>query len=429
MNTLSYNGGESFNLRDVLLAGHKMKLEERTKFFANFINQLNQNNYSLYMRQINSASDREVVITDPVSGSQKKMLMFGSNNYLGLANHPYVKCKVNEAIDLFGTGIGGPPLLNGHTSLHAKLEEQLARLKKTQDALLFSSGYNANVGLLTAILNKNDIVLYDEFSHASFVDGLNMSKAKSLSFSHNNVDELEKLLMENKGRLGDIYVAVEGVYSMDGDLAPLDIIAPLCKKYNAILIVDDAHGTGVMGAYGKGTAEYFGVEDLVDITVGTFSKAFGVVGGFVAASKEIVNYLRFFARSHMFSASLPPTVIAAVLAGIEIIENDVELSQSLWSNVNYAIQRINEVGINAKTDSAIIALKVPPEMNIRKAALQFHNAGIFVNSIEYPAVPINQQRFRISIIATHTKQDIDRLVECIEEIWNNCCVNQPSVAN
>lgn len=417
MNASNYNGGENFNLRDVLLAGHKMKLNERTEFFSQFINQLNENNESLYMRQIDTAADREVVIIDPITAERKNMLMFGSNNYLGLANHTYVKSKVKEAIDKFGVGIGGPPLLNGYTSLHKKLEERLAKLKHTEDAVLFSSGYNANVGLLTALLNKNDLVFYDEFSHASFADGLHMSKARAISFKHNNVHELEKLLVQNQNCTGDIYVGVEGVYSMDGDLSPLDIIAPLCKKFNAKLIVDDAHGTGVMGSFGGGTAEHFGVEPLVDITMGTFSKAFGVVGGFVAASKEIANYLRFFARSHMFSAALPPTVIAAVIAGIDVIENDVELSQQLWTNVDYAVRSINEIGIRAETESAIIALRVPSEMNIRKAALHFHQAGVFVNSIEYPAVPVNQQRFRISIMATHTKQDIDTLVETIEEIW------------
>jgi len=427
MNTSNYNGGENFNLRDVLLAGHRMKLHERVEFFSQFINKLNENNESLYMRQIDSAADREVVVLDPVNGERRGMLMFGSNNYLGLANHPYVKTKVKEAVDLFGIGIGGPPLLNGYTTLHKKLEERLAKLKHTEDAVLFSSGYNANVGLITALINTNDIVFYDEYSHASFADGLHMSKAKSYPFKHNNVVELEKLLLQNQNCAGDIYVGVEGVYSMDGDLSPLDIIAPLCKKYKAKLIVDDAHGTCVLGSFGGGTAEYFGVENLVDITMGTFSKAFGVVGGFVAASKEVANYLRFFARSHMFSAALPPTVIAAVIAGIDVVENDVELSQQLWSNVEYAINEINKIGINAETESAIIALRVPAEMNIRKAALLFHQSGIFVNSIEYPAVPVNQQRFRISIMATHTKQDIKKLVETISLIWKSFVIRKDTM--
>lgn len=418
MNSQHYNGGENFNLRDVLITGHRMKFDDRTHFFAEFIENLNSKHESLYMRQIDSSADREVEMIDPISGIRRTMLMFGSNNYLGLANHPYVKQKVIDAINEFGVGIGGPPLLNGHTTLHRQLEERLAELKKTEDIVLFSSGYNANVGLLTAILNKNDLVLFDEYSHASFVDGLHMSKARGMSFKHNDITELKKLLLENRNITGDLYVAVEGVYSMDGDLSPLNVIAPLCKQYNAILIVDDAHGTGVMGNNGSGTAEYFGVEDLVDITIGTFSKAFGVVGGFVAASKKITNYLRFFARSHMFSASLPPTVIATVIAGLDVIKNDVELRQNLWSNIDYTVSKLMENGISAETDSAIIALKVPQTMDIRKAALEFHKAGIFINSIEYPAVPINQQRFRISIMATHTKTDIDKLIRVILDVWN-----------
>jgi glycine C-acetyltransferase len=419
MNTQNYCGGENFNLRDVLVNGTKLPLNDRLKMFSSFINQLNSNNESLYMRQIDSSADREVTTIDPITGKKKPMLMFGSNNYLGLANHPYVKSKVKEAIDEFGVGIGGPPLLNGHTSLHAELEKRIAKLKKTDDALIFSSGYNANIGLLTALLTKNDIVIYDQYSHASFVDGLSMSKAKTYSFRHNDVDHLREILTINKNYEGDIYVGVEGVYSMDGDLSRLDEIVPLCKMYNAKIIVDDAHGTGVMGINGGGTSEHFDVEECVDIQMGTFSKTFGVVGGFVAGSKELINYLRFFARSHMFSASLPPTVIATVLAGMDVIENDVELRQQLWSNVDYAITKLLEIGLDVKTESGIIAIHVPKEMNIRKAALFFHQSGIFVNSIEYPAVPVNQQRFRISIMATHTKEDIMQLVNCVRDVWNN----------
>ena len=419
MDTQNYNGGENFNLRDVLLAGHKLNLNERLNLFSEFINNLNANNESLYMRQIDSAADREVIMIDPVTGEPRNMLMFGSNNYLGLANHPYVKKKVREAIDKFGIGIGGPPLLNGYTSLHRELENRIASLKHTEDSIIFSSGYNANVGLLTALLNKNDVVLYDMYSHASFVDGLQLSKAKSFSFRHNDVDHLQILIELNANCSGDVFVGVEGVYSMDGDLSPLDQIVPLCKKYNATLIVDDAHGTGVMGVYGGGTCEHFGLQDSVEIQMGTFSKSFGVTGGYVAGSKKLVNYLRFFARSHMFSASLPPTVIASVLAGLDVLENDAELLQQLWSNVDYATYKLNEIGINVNPESPIIALLAPKEMNIRKAAFHFHQAGIFVNSIEYPAVPVNQQRFRISLMATHTKEDINRLVECIEEVWSN----------
>jgi glycine C-acetyltransferase len=314
-------------------------------------------------------------------------------------------------------GIGGPPLLNGYTRQYRELEEQLASLKHAEDSLLFSSGYAANVGLVSAIINRGDKVFYDEFSHASFCDGLRLAKADAISFKHNDMKELETLLKQKNNSFGDIFVGVEGVYSMDGDLAPLNDVTSLCKKNKSILILDDAHGTGVMGGTGHGTAEHFGVEKMVDITMGTFSKTFGVSGGFISASKPIINYLRYFARSHMFSASLPPVVIAAILAGLKVIRNEPEIIKYLHENVQYASKGLKKIGIKINPQSAILALRVPENMNIRDAAYHFHKLGIFVNSIEYPAVPLNQQRFRISLMATHTKDDIDRLLLAIEEVW------------
>ncbi|MCK5032020.1 MAG: aminotransferase class I/II-fold pyridoxal phosphate-dependent enzyme [Calditrichia bacterium] len=412
-----FGGGENFNLRDILMNGKQLSFSNRINTFSHFISELTANQHNLYMRQITSAADREVEIADPFTKRKKRMLMFGSNNYLGLANHPYVREQVKKAIDKFGVGIGGPPLLNGYTNLYRELEEKLASLKHAEDSLLFSSGYAANVGLISALINHGDKVLYDAYSHASFCDGLRMAKAEAILFKHNDMKELETLLDQNNNSYGDIFVGVEGVYSMDGDLAPLDKVALLCKKNNSILIVDDAHGTGVMGETGSGTAEHFEVDELVDITMGTFSKTFGVCGGFISASKPIINYLRFFARSHMFSASLPPVIITSVLAGLKVIKNQLELIKTLNENIKYTSKGLKKLGFNINPQSAIIALRVPETMNIREAAYHFHKAGIFVNSIEYPAVPVNQQRFRISLMATHTKEDINKLLTIIEEVW------------
>jgi glycine C-acetyltransferase len=411
--------GEDFNLRDILLKGRNVRLQERVALFSDYCDELVRGNRSFYMRRVMTPSAREVDIIDPVTNRRKSMLMFGSNNYLGLANHPVVRQKVIDAVDKFGVGIGGPPLLNGTTSLHRKLEERLSAFKHKEDTVLFASGYAANVGLVSALLNRNDIVLYDEFSHASFSDGLRLANAKSVFFRHNDVAKLAELL-EKYGTPSDhdTFVGVEGVYSMDGDLAPLDRIVGLCKRHGAILMVDDAHGTGVLGNTGSGTAEHFGVEDQVDVLMGTFSKTFGVVGGFVCASRPMVNYLRFFARSHMFSAALPPPVVAAVLAGLDVIESEPERISRLHENVRYAIGKLRALGLSVNTESAIIALSVPPWMNLREAAFAFHQAGIFVNAIEYPAVPVDKQRFRISVIADHTKDDIDRLAGCVETIWS-----------
>jgi glycine C-acetyltransferase len=351
--------------------------------------------------------------------------MFGSNNYLGLANHPYIKEYVCRMIQKYGAGIGGPPLLNGYTALHHELEERLAHLKGAEDVLIFSSGYGANVGLVSALMNNEDLVVYDSYSHASFHDGIKMSGAQAVHFSHNDVDLLAQTLERTQSmNFKDRFVGVEGVYSMDGDVAPLDKIVPICKRNNAILIVDDAHGTGVMGKSGSGTAEHFGFENEIDITMGTFSKTFAVTGGFVAASKSIINYLRFFARSYMFSASLPPTVVASVLAALDVMEKEPELVNKLKENINYTTHCLTQLGFPANSLTPIFPLRVPVNMNIRNASFEFHQKGIFINSIEYPAVPKSQQRFRISIMATHTKEDIDRLMEAITEIWRN---NEPEL--
>ncbi|MGE5859082.1 MAG: aminotransferase class I/II-fold pyridoxal phosphate-dependent enzyme [Ignavibacteria bacterium] len=420
MNTAAaYKGGENFDLHKILLKGKKMNLKNKTEFFNGFINNLNENQEMLCMRCITTAADREVEVFDINSNKTKKMLMFGSNNYLGFANHPYIKEKAKEAVEKFGTGIGGPPLLNGYTSLHRELEQRLAALKGSEDCLIFSSGYGANVGLVTALMNTDSLVLYDAFSHASFCDGIRMSAVQSFCFPHNNLSNLEQRLKNLRAKTaGDIYIGVEGVYSMDGDLAPLDKIIALSRKYNAYLIVDDAHGTGVMGNKGRGTAEHFNMDGKIDLTMGTFSKTFAVTGGFAAGSKPVINYLRFFARSYMFSASLPPVVIASVLAGLDVLENEPGLLESLKYNKKYTADKLASLGFNCNSDTAIFPLIVPAGMNIRKAANEFHKRGIFINSIEYPAVPLSLQRFRVSIMATHTKEDIDKLITAIEEVWD-----------
>ena len=413
-------GGENFTFRDILKSGKHQFLSDRINAFSHFMSALSVNQHNFYMRQVTSAADREVDIIDPLTNHKKKMLMFGSNNYLGLSNHPDVRKHVKCAIEKFGVGIGGPPLLNGYTHLYRELEEELAALKHAEDSLLFSSGYSANLGLLSAIISQHDKMYYDEYSHASFCDGLRLAKADATSFKHNDIKELKYHLNQNNTSSGDVFVGVEGVYSMDGDLAPLNLVASLCKKNKAILIVDDAHGTGVMGKTGSGTASHFGIDAKVDITMGTFSKTFGVCGGFISSSKPIINYLRYFARSYMFSASLPPVVVAAVLAGLNVMKNEPDRLKNLHKNVRYASTGLKKIGINMNPQSAILALRVPETINIRDAACHFHRAGIFVNSIEYPAVPLNEQRFRISLMATHTKDDIDRLISTIEEVWTSC---------
>ncbi len=416
--TGSYNGGENFDLRDILLRGRSMTFTERAGLFQDFLHSMQDREENFCMRCISSPADREVIVADHVTGIERAMLMFGSNNYLGLARHPHVQFRAAEALQRFGAGLGGPPLLNGYTTLHRALEERLASLKGTEDAMIFSSGYGANVGLVSGIAGKADMIIYDAYSHASFCDGIKLSGAPSCMFAHNDVSNLKTILDQASKRAhNDLFVGVEGVYSMDGDIAPLDRILSLCRAYGAHLIVDDAHGTGVMGPHGRGTAEKFGLEGQIDITMGTFSKAFAVSGGFVAAAKPIIDYLRYFARPYMFSASLPPVVIATVLAGLDVMEREPERLARLHQNINTLTAGLKRLGFTTPSQSAIVPLRVPPWMDIRRAAKLFDERGIFLNAIEYPAVPVAQQRFRVSVMATHTKEDIARLVTAVEEVW------------
>lgn len=415
---IRYEGGESFDAPTILQHSRELGFAARMNYFTTLLDSTFANYQTMYMRLIDSSADRQVEIIEVASGLRRKMLMFGSNNYLGLANHPRVKKAVQDAVDVYGVGLGGPPLFNGYTSLHRQLEERLSALKHAEDTLIFPTGYSANVGLVNCLTGRHDVVIFDEYHHASLRDGLRMAKVRNHAFAHNDIGELRGLLAAARPESeGDMFVCVEGVYSMDGDMAPLPEIVPLCRKRNAVLILDDAHGTGVMGASGSGTAEHFGLEKSIDITMGTFSKAFGVVGGFVSSSRPIVSYMRVFARSYMFSASLPPVVIAAVLAGLDVVESEPWLREQLRANVAYAAEGFRRLGLDVHPESAIIALRVPATMNIREAALRFHEAGVFVNCVEYPAVPLDQQRFRVSLMATHTKEDVDRLLEVTGEVW------------
>ena len=420
-----YRGGENFDLRDMLLRGRHMKLADRTRFFGGFLQDLAEHGELLTRRCITSAADREVCVEDQATGTTHAMLMFGSNNYLGLATHPHLRERATAALEEFGAGVGGPPLLNGYTSLHRELEQRLAALKGAEDALVFASGYAANVGLVNGLMQKTDTVYYDAYSHASFCDGMKMAGVQAYSFPHNDIAKLRAMLAAGRGnREGDCYVAVEGVYSMDGDLAPLPALVALCREFDAILIVDDAHGTGVMGANGGGTAEHFGVKADIAISMGTFSKTFAVTGGFVAGPKAVIDYLRYFARSYMFSASLSPVVVATVLAGLDVLQQEPERRWHLRQNIDYAATCLRRLGFDVHPETAIIPLIVPEWMDIREASRLFHEKGIFVNSIEYPAVPVTQQRFRVSLMATHTGQDIERLAVAVREVWDACRHNQ-----
>ena len=301
-----------------------------------------------------------------------------------------------------------------------ELEQRISAFKHQENAIIFPAGYSANLGFVSSLVSDEDLIIFDELSHASFYDALRLTDALSIRFKHNDLDDLEHILAKYSGLVkGRIWVCVEGVYSMDGDLAPLAEIVPMIKKYGAYIMLDDAHGTGVLGNQGSGTAEYFGVSSEIDVSMGTFSKSLAVTGGFLSGSKEIVNYMRYFARPYMFSASLPPMTLAAILAGLDVIRNEPRLRYDLHENVRFANKILTFHGFESRSKSPVISLIVPEWMNLRRANALIHRQGIFLNAIEYPAVPKDKQRFRISLMAEHTKDDIRKLGEVLDSVWND----------
>ncbi len=406
---------ENFSLADFYKMGWET-IESKTSFFASFFDGMVKDGFIL--REARSAAAARMTVAHPGTGDAREVLMMGSNNYLGLANEPEVVEKTIEAVRKFGIGCGGPPLLNGTTTLHRELEARLARLKHCEAAVVFSSGYATNVGWTTALLSPGDWLVYDAQNHASLFDGIKMGRFESVPFAHNDADDLRRKLMQVRWKhpYTNVVVCVEGVYSMDGDIAPLPEIRRLATKYGALLAVDDAHGTGVLGERGFGTPEHFGLEGQIEIMMGTFSKTFGVTGGFVAGSKAMCDYLRFFARSYMFSASLPPPVVASVLAGIGFLENHPERVRQLRDNVRYFVQGLRRLGFDVSCETAIVPLLVPSGVEIRRLGMRLHEEGVFVNGVEYPAVPKDQQRLRISMMATLTREDLDFALSRFEKV-------------
>lgn len=407
------------DLRDLLVRGRRLDLHDRTRFFSDWIRMKRRQGETLHLRPVHSATDRLTQVADHNTGEVRPMLMFGANSYLGLMTHPYVRERMKAAIDEYGVGLSGSPLLNGRSALHYELEERFAAFKGKEEAVIFQSGYGANVGLLATLPGRRDRILCDAQHHASFKDGMRMSAAQALQFPHNDVAALAELLERFDGEPGESYIGVEGAYSMDGDLAPLDEIVRLCQGRKTILLLDDAHGTGVTGPGGRGTAAHFGLTDEVDVILGTFSKTFGVTGAAVCTTRAIADFLRYYAHSYGFSSSLPPASVAAVLAGLDLIEADSGLVERLRHVMAYTARGLRSLGFEVpEPESAVIALMAPAGMNVRLAAYDLHRRGIFLNSIEYPAVPANRQRFRISLMATHTEEDVDRMLEAFAEVWD-----------
>lgn len=363
-----------------------------------------------YFRSIEENHDTEVII------GGKKLLMFGSNSYMGLTNHPKVLEAAKKAINRYGSSCSGSRFLNGTSRLHIELEEKLANHLGKEAALTFTTGFQTNLGTVAAMTGRSGILILDELDHASIIEGSRLSFSKVLKFSHNDMNELEKILKslpEEKVKM----IVVDGVFSMEGDICNLPEIVRLANQYQAAVMVDDAHALGVIGEFGKGTADHFGLTNEVDLIMGTFSKSLASVGGFIASTKEVINYLKHHARPMIFSASMPPSAAAAAMAALEIIQNEPERQENLWKNTAYISKAIKEMGLDINTSQTpIIPIYIRDNELTFQFTQQLFEEGIFVNPVVSPAVSSDSSMVRMSIMATHTKEQLDMAIEKLEKV-------------
>ncbi len=362
-----------------------------------------------YFRPIESEQDTEVII------GGKKTLMFGSNSYMGLTSHPRVKEAAAKAIQKYGTGCAGSRFLNGTLDIHVQCEERLARFVRKEAALVYSTGFQVNLGVISALIGREDFVILDKLDHASIVDGARLSFGRALRFKHNDMESLESCLQEVPAEKGKLIV-VDGIFSMDGDIADLPTIAKLAQKYNSMVMTDDAHAIGVIGERGSGTASHFGLTTQTDLIMGTFSKSLASVGGFVAADEPVINYLKHLSRALIFSASLPPANIATVMTAVDIIESEPERIKKLWANTRRMSEGLRSLGYDlGKACTPILPVAIGDDMDCFRMCMFLQHEGVFVNPVVSPAVEPGHACIRVSLMATHTDSQIDFVLDKFEK--------------
>lgn len=366
--------------------------------------------YYPYFRTISSAQEPVVV------HEGRELIMLGSNNYLGLTNDPEVKESAAVALAVYGTGCAGSRLLNGTLDLHVQLEQRLAEFMHREAALTFSTGFQVNLGVLSCLLGRHDVAYLDALDHACILDGARLGLGRHYKFRHNDVEHLESKLRatpEDRGRI----IVVDGVFSMEGDLAPLPELVGVARRHNARLMVDDAHGLGVFGANGRGTPEHFEVEEGVDLVMGTFSKSLATVGGFVVGDAYVIDHIKHHARSEIFSAAPPPASVAAALKALEIVEREPERRKRLWENTKYMKSELEGMGYDTgESASPVIPVVVGDEVRMFGMCKRLEEAGVFVNPVVAPAVPPGRAMIRTSYMATHTREHLDRALEAFRKV-------------
>ena len=365
--------------------------------------------YYPYFHPVSSAEDTEIIVDG------KPLVMLGSNNYLGLTTHPEVKKAAKEAIEVYGTGSCGSRFLNGTLDIHEELERELAEFVGKESALVFSTGYQTNLGIMSALLGRNDVVVLDKWDHASIVDGTRLGMAEVKRFKHNDMDHLKKVLDQIPKDKG-ILIVVDGVFSMEGDIANLPELVKIKKEYGARLMVDDAHSVGILGENGAGTAEHFGLTDEVDLIMCTFSKSFASLGGFVAGGAKVIDYIKHFARPMIFSAALPPAQAAAAKASLQIIKTDRKRRENLWENTRFWQEGLKKLGFDiGETQTPIVPVIIGDDMLTFAIWKKLMEYGVYTNPVITPAVPPGRQLLRTSIMATHTKEQLQRALDAFEK--------------
>lgn len=386
-----------------------MKLLEKCRKFTE-ASVIREMGWYPYFKVVETEQGSEAIVEG------RRMIMLGSNNYLGLTNHPAVKEAVLNAVKKYGTGCTGSRYLNGTLAIHVEAEERLAHFMQCEAALLFSTGYQTNLGTISALVGKGDFVITDRLDHASILDGCRLSFGKTLKFRHNDMADLERILSRLGSEAGKM-VVVDGVFSMEGSIVNLPEVAKLCKAYQAALVIDDAHSVGVLGKHGRGTAEHFGLENVVDIYMGTFSKSFASMGGFIATAFDVIDYVKHHARPLMFSASMAPATVAAVLASLDIIEQEPERREALWRNADHLRNGLKALGFNTgRSATPVIPVILGDDMLTFRFWKELFDRGVFTNAAIRQAVAPGSALLRTSVIATHTPEQIDRALEIFAEV-------------
>jgi 8-amino-7-oxononanoate synthase len=397
-----------FNSADLFNRAHKFQI-----FFKDWVGSAKY----AYQNIREKSKGPRIDLSRKRKGGRKDYIMMGSNDYLGLSSHPEVIGAVKDALDEYGFGSTGSPVTTGLTDLHVELCSRIAKMHQKEDAVLFNSGYVANVGTITSLCGARDLIIADQLSHASIQDAMNMSKGTPRYFMHNNVAHLEKILKAERKDYNGALVITEGVFSMDGDVPPLDKIYEVCREYNARLMVDQAHCFGVVGETGLGACEKYGLLRDADIIMGTFSKISGGIGGFVTGNKEVIDWIKHFARGYIFSVSLPPATVAGVTKSLEIFRRDPSLVKNLHKNIAHFTKGLESIGYRFEhaQESAVIPVVIGDEKKLGVMYQSLLDDGVIVIPIVYPAVGQKNCRFRFTVMATHTFSDLDYVIISLEK--------------